>query len=179
MRIEFVASDKSRNPAGGAVAVMAFEGGKLSTAAEDMDKATGGAVSRAIAAGRFAGKPGQTVELLVPAGLDAQRLVIVGAGPDSDWGGDTAERFAAQAFQTVKASGAETLYVMVPGGKPEEAARGPWARQSARVSAIMAAPSRSAGIQVVGRFMASCPLPTIGGLSVAPHSRSPLHGHTG
>jgi len=124
MRIEFVASDKSRNPAGGAVAVMAFEGGKLSTAAEDMDKATGGAVSRAIAAGRFAGKPGQTVELLVPAGLDAQRLVIVGAGPDSDWGGDTAERFAAQAFQTVKASGAETLYVMVPGGKPEEAARG-------------------------------------------------------
>ncbi|MDP1737726.1 MAG: leucyl aminopeptidase [Caulobacter sp.] len=124
MRIEFVASDKSKNPAGGAVAVMVFEGGKLSTAAEDMDRATGGAVTRAIAAGRFAGKPGQTVELLVPAGLEAQRLVIVGSGSDSEWGGDTAERFAAQAFQTVKASGAETLYVMIPGGKPEEAARG-------------------------------------------------------
>ncbi|HRD27553.1 MAG TPA: leucyl aminopeptidase [Caulobacter sp.] len=123
MRIEFVAAEAARVLKGGAVAVMAFEGGKLSTAAEDMDKATEGAVTRAIAAGRFAGKPGQTVELLVPAGLDVQRLVVVGSGPDSDWGGDTAERFGAQAFQTVKTSGAETLHVMIPGGKAGEAAR--------------------------------------------------------
>lgn len=75
----------------------ALRGGKLSWAAEDMDKATGGAVTRAIAAGRFAGKPGQTVELVVPAGLDVQRLVVVGAG--ADWTVEAAERFAAQAFR--------------------------------------------------------------------------------
>jgi len=51
MRIEFVAADPARALKGGAVAVMAFEGGKFSTAAEDMDKATDGAVTRAIAAG--------------------------------------------------------------------------------------------------------------------------------
>src|SRR3990167_7275416 len=123
MRIEFVAAEPAKALKGGAVAVMAFEGGKFSTAAEDMDKATDGAGPRATAAGRFAGKPGQTVDLVVPAGLDVQRLVVVGSGPDSDWGGDTAERFAAQAFQAVKASGAETLRVMVPGGTAEEAAR--------------------------------------------------------
>ena len=50
MRIEFVAADRTVAPKGGAVAVMAFEGGKLSQAAEDMDKATGGAVARALSA---------------------------------------------------------------------------------------------------------------------------------
>jgi leucyl aminopeptidase len=80
MRIEFVASDRTTAPKGGAVAVMAFEGGQLSGAAGDLDQATGGAVTRAIAASsRFAAKPGQTVELIAPAGVDVQRLIIVGA----------------------------------------------------------------------------------------------------
>ena len=121
MRIEFVVADRTRTPKGGAVAVMAFEGGKLSTAAEDMDKATGGAVTRAIAAGRFAGKAGQTVELVVPAGLDVQRLVVVGAG--ADWNVDAAERFAAQAFGATKGSGSEVLHVLLPGATSAEAAQ--------------------------------------------------------
>ena len=121
MRIEFVASDRTAAPRGGAVAVMAFEGGKLSWAAEDMDRATNGAVVRAIAAGRFAGKAGQTVELVVPTGLDVQRLVVVGSG--ADWNGDVAERFAAQAFHATKASGSDTLHVLLPGATPAEAAQ--------------------------------------------------------
>ncbi len=121
MRIEFVVADRTRTPKGGAVAVMAFEGGKLSTAAEDMDKATGGAVTRAIAAGRFAGKAGQTVELVVPGGLDVQRLVVVGAG--ADWNVDAAERFAAQAFGATKGSGSEVLHVLLPGATAAEAAQ--------------------------------------------------------
>lgn len=121
MRIDFVAADRTVAPKGGAVAVMAFEGGKLSWAAEDMDKATGGAVTRAIAAGRFAGKPGQTVELVVPTGLDIQRLVVVGAG--ADWNVETAERFAAQAFQSTKTSGSDTLHVLLPGATAAEAAQ--------------------------------------------------------
>jgi len=121
MRIEFVAADRTVAPRGGAVAVMAFEGGKLSSAAEDMDRATGGAVARAIAAGRFAGKPGQTVELVVPTGLDIQRLVIVGSGADGNV--DAAERFAAQAFQSVKTSGSDTLHILLPGAPAAEAAQ--------------------------------------------------------
>jgi leucyl aminopeptidase len=121
MRIEFVPSDRKTPPTGGAVAVMAFEEGKLSWAAEDMNAATDGAVVRAIAAGRFAGKPGQTIELVVPANLDVQRLVIVGAG--SDWNDAVAERFAAQAVQSVKLSGAEVLHLLLPGATPEQAAR--------------------------------------------------------
>ncbi|MFZ5671079.1 MAG: leucyl aminopeptidase [Pseudomonadota bacterium] len=121
MRIEFVAADTVLK--GGAVAVIAFEDGRFSTAAEDMDRVTGGAVRRAIAVGRFAGKPGQSVELVAPSGLEADRLVIVGCGPDAGWGGDCAERFAAQAYGAVKTSGAETLFVMTPGAAAEESAR--------------------------------------------------------
>jgi len=124
MRIEFVASDVGKIPTGGAAAVMVFENGHLSTAAEAMDKATSGALSRAMsAAPRFAGKPGQTVELVAPAGVDVQRLVVVGSGPADSWGGDTAERFAAQAYGAVKLSGATVLHVFTPGAKAEESAR--------------------------------------------------------
>lgn len=124
MRIEFVASDAGKIPAAGAAAVMVFENGHLSTAAEAMDKATSGALSRALsAAPRFAGKPGQTVELVAPAGVDLQRLVVVGSGPSDSWGGDTAERFAAQAYGAVKLSGATVLHVFTPGARAEDSAR--------------------------------------------------------
>jgi len=123
MRIEFVAADRATPPRDGAVAVMVFEENQLSWAAEDLDAATGGAVRRAIAAGRFAGKPGQTVELVAPAGLEAQRLTVVGAGQKSAWGADAAERFAAQAYQAVKTSGSEALHLLLPGASAEEAAR--------------------------------------------------------
>jgi leucyl aminopeptidase len=124
MRIEFVASDRSKTPAGGAVAVVAFEDGQLSWAAEDLDKATDGAVSRAIAAStRYAGKAGQTVELVAPGGVDVQRLVVVGAGGKDGFGGEAAETFAAHAYAAVKLSGVETLTILLPGAKAEDAAR--------------------------------------------------------
>ena len=121
MRIEFVAADRGNLPTGGALGVMAFEDGKLSWAAEDVDKALSGGLVRAIAAGRFKGSAGQNLELVAPAGLDVQRVVVAGSG--KDWNGDVAERFAAQVFQAVRASGSDTLTLLLPGSKPDEAAK--------------------------------------------------------
>ena len=124
MRIEFVASDTVGSISGGAAAVMVFEDGHKSTAAEEMDRATAGALGRALeAAPRFAGKPGQTVELVAPSGVNVQRLVVVGSGPCDSWGGDVAERFAAHAYGAVKLSGSTVLHVFTPGAKAEESAR--------------------------------------------------------
>jgi leucyl aminopeptidase len=121
MRIEFVASDAGKIPSGGAAAVMVFENGHKSSAAEAMDAAVSGALSRALsAAPRFAGKPGQTVELIAPSGVDVQRLIAIGAGAADAWGGDASERFAAQAYGAVKLSGATVLHVLTPGAKAEE-----------------------------------------------------------
>ncbi len=47
------------------------EGAGLSGSAAEADEATGGALKRAVGVTRFAGKPGQTVEVLAPSGLKA------------------------------------------------------------------------------------------------------------
>ena len=109
MRIEFAPIQTKTGP-DAALAVVAFEGAALSPQAQALDQAMGGAIGRAVAAGRFTGAKGQTLELLAPMGVEAGRVVLVGAGP-APLNAQGAETAAAQAFQAVKASGAKTLVV--------------------------------------------------------------------
>lgn len=64
----------------GSWVVAAQEGGVLLPAAARADKASGGALSRALKFARFKGQPGQMVEVLAPAGIAASRLLLVGLG---------------------------------------------------------------------------------------------------
>ncbi|MDB5430714.1 MAG: leucyl aminopeptidase [Caulobacter sp.] len=123
MKIEFVKADRAKPASTGAVAVLVLEGGQLTLAAQDVDKLIGGALSRAVGAGRFTGAKGQSLELIAPAGMEAARITVIGAGSAPEFSGDIAESFGAAAFAAVKTSGADTLTVLLPGAKPEEAAR--------------------------------------------------------
>jgi leucyl aminopeptidase len=58
----------------------AVEGGALLPAAVSADKASGGALTRALKFARFKGRPGQMVEVLAPSGMAASRLLLVGLG---------------------------------------------------------------------------------------------------
>jgi leucyl aminopeptidase len=79
MQISFVApSDVT--PSQGAWVVGAAEGGALLPAAVAADKASGGALTRALKFSRFTGKTGQMLEVLAPAGMKASRLLLVGLG---------------------------------------------------------------------------------------------------
>lgn len=88
MQISFVASvhvtAKSGTKEGGAQVVGAVagagEGAALLPAAVRLDKASGGALTRALKVSRFTGKAGQIVEVLAPAGVIASRLLLVGLG---------------------------------------------------------------------------------------------------
>jgi Leucyl aminopeptidase len=91
----------------GALMVGATEGPELLPAAAKADRASRGAVDRALKASRFAGKAGQTVEILAPAGLKVSRLIVVGLGKAEDFDASAAESVAAGALGRVK-SGAET-----------------------------------------------------------------------
>ncbi|MBV9549217.1 MAG: leucyl aminopeptidase [Alphaproteobacteria bacterium] len=64
----------------GSWVVGGLEGGALLPAAISADKASGGALSRALKFARFKGQPGQMVEVLAPAGLGVSRLLLVGLG---------------------------------------------------------------------------------------------------
>lgn len=69
-------------PAKGAVVVLVEEGKKLSPAAKDLDKQTKGAVKRAIAASKFTGKKGQSLEIMAPAGGSLDRVLLAGTGKE-------------------------------------------------------------------------------------------------
>ena len=79
MKIEFV----SAGTTDGAVAVPVYDKAKLSAAAKLVDTATSGALTRAIAASRFKGGVGETLEIMAPAGLDAGRVVLFGLGDEA------------------------------------------------------------------------------------------------
>lgn len=67
-------------PKSGCLAVGVLEGSVLTPSAKELDAATGGAVGRAIAASRFTGKADQTLEILAPAGVGLDRIVLIGLG---------------------------------------------------------------------------------------------------
>lgn len=56
------------------------EKNRLTPAAEAVDRATGGAVTALLKAGDIKGKPGQTLWMHSPSGLQAQRVLLVGCG---------------------------------------------------------------------------------------------------
>jgi leucyl aminopeptidase len=91
----------------GALVVGATEGPELLPAAAKAERASRGAVGRALSACKFTGKPGQTVEILAPAGLKVSRLIVVGLGKAEDFDGPTAEGVAAGVVARLK-GGAET-----------------------------------------------------------------------
>src|SRR6185295_16370572 len=79
MQISFVAPSNAASREGAWV-VGAVEGATLLPGAQAADKASGGALTRALKYSRFTGKSGQMLEVLAPAGLKASRLLLVGLG---------------------------------------------------------------------------------------------------
>ena len=122
MKIEFVATSEEADKAS-ALAVLAYEKSPLMDAAAALDRTAGGALSRAIASGRFVGGLGQTLELIAPFGVEASRILVTGAGKLEAFDGQAAELAAAHAYQAVKSSGAESLLIRLPGVSPEVVAR--------------------------------------------------------
>ncbi|HTT85482.1 MAG TPA: leucyl aminopeptidase [Rhizomicrobium sp.] len=93
----------------GAFALGMFEGGKLSGRALEADRLSSGAIKRAMTVSRFSGKPGQILEILVPAALKASRLLLVGLGKPEKFDGPAAERAAAGVVGKVFTNGETTL----------------------------------------------------------------------
>ncbi|HEX8568396.1 MAG TPA: leucyl aminopeptidase [Caulobacteraceae bacterium] len=113
MQVEFVNSVAAE----ALRAVLVFEDGGRSAGAREL----GAGLDRALAgAARFKGSKGQTQDLL---GTEAGRVLLVGAGAQGEFAAAGMEAAAAQAYQAVKLSGAETLAVDARGFTPELAAR--------------------------------------------------------
>ena len=67
-------------PNSGALVVGVLEQRKLTPSAAHLNKLTDGALERAIDANGFAGKRGELLEIVAPAGLNNSRILVVGMG---------------------------------------------------------------------------------------------------
>ena len=67
-------------PSGATLVVLAGDGLALGPAARDIDERTKGALTKAAKAAGFSGKPKSSIEILAPAGIEAQRIIVVGTG---------------------------------------------------------------------------------------------------
>ncbi|HWB50144.1 MAG TPA: leucyl aminopeptidase [Stellaceae bacterium] len=68
-------------PRSGAVVVGVWEGGELTAPARQLDEASGGALTRALAASpKFGGKRSELVPVVAPPNLSASRVVLAGLG---------------------------------------------------------------------------------------------------
>lgn len=100
-----------------AAALVVFAGpdGALSAAAVAADAAANGAVQAAAKAARFDGGVGDIAELLAPAGIAAQRLLLVGTGPTDKIDASVAERIGGAIAARLLLSGETTVSVDVAG----------------------------------------------------------------
>ena len=119
MKIEFVASPGAAE----ILAVLAHEGRALAGAGSALDQAASGALAKAMKNSRFTGAANSSLNVAAPAGIDANAVLLVGAGAADKLDDLAVETAAAAAYQATKLSGAEVLTIDVSHLSPELAAR--------------------------------------------------------
>ena len=67
-------------PKAGAIVLGVGQGKKLGPVARDVDKASGGAISRALKVGSFEGKAKQLLDIVAPANVTFSRILLAGTG---------------------------------------------------------------------------------------------------
>lgn len=114
MQIGFQAPTLERS---GAIAFGVAEGNVLVGLSDRADKLTGGAIRRALSVSRFSGKPGQILELIMPAGLKASRILLAGVGKPEKFDGTAAERVAAGVVGRLFSSGETAVALLIEAPK--------------------------------------------------------------
>ena len=119
MKIEFVAAVDAAE----ILAVPVFEDRTFTAAGTALDGKTNGALTKAAGKGRFTGKAGQSLSIAAPAGVEADTVLLVGAGGKDKLDDLAVEAFGGNAYAAVKLSGAEVLTIDASDLSPEQAAR--------------------------------------------------------
>jgi leucyl aminopeptidase len=123
MKIDFVAEAG----AAGALAILVNDGRVLAGEGAAHDAATGNALTKAMGSGRFTGGANSSLVVAAPAGVQADAIVLVGAGEAGKFDDLALETAAASAYNAVKLSGAETLTIDLGHLSGAEAARAAFA----------------------------------------------------
>ena len=120
MKISFAAP---RLPRTGTVVCAVMDDRKLSPTAEHLDKASGGAIKRAIAASRFTGRSDETLMVLAPGKLDIERVLLIGVGKSMAIERSARQNRGGIILAQLNAAGEQNAAVAVDLVKGQDAAR--------------------------------------------------------
>ncbi len=98
-------------PASGAIVTGVLKGGTLLSTGKQLDKATKGALTKAIKASRFTGAKGQWLDVIAPAGVGADRILMGGLGEDKKIDRASLENFGGSALQRLSGSGIKSITI--------------------------------------------------------------------
>ena len=100
-------------PRRGTYAVGVYADRKPTPSAKALDKATRGALGRAMAASRFKGKKGQTLQMLAPAGSKLDVILLVGLGEEKKVDALVMQEAGAAVYAALAGGGAASVTVAV------------------------------------------------------------------
>ncbi len=106
-----IAFSSPTSPKAGALAVGVLADNRLTPAARDLDKTTGGAIKRALAEGRFKGEKGQSLTLVAPAGLPVSRILLFGLGEAKNIDALVLQEVGGRIFAALSAAGDKSASV--------------------------------------------------------------------
>ena len=102
-------------PKSGAIVIPVFEDGEKPKAYDDLDKATDGAIARAVKAADFKPKKGKTLDIVAPAGIGASRIVLIGAGSSKSFSALDAEALGGNAAAKLLAGSDKNAVIALAG----------------------------------------------------------------
>src|SRR5687768_4613747 len=120
--IQFV---KLKAPERGSAVLLTDQNLKFGAVAGALEQAAGGRFARAAAAAKFQGKATKALQLLAPAGVDLDRLVVAGLGDAAKLNAHDWLKLGGTIASSVAGEGEVTVLVERPDGEavaPEQAA---------------------------------------------------------
>ena len=119
MKIEFAASPSAAE----ILAVLVHDGRALAGTGSALDNAASGALTKAMTNSRFNGASNSSLTVAAPAGVDANVVLLVGAGAADKFDDLAVETAGAAAYHAAKMSGAAVLTIDAAHLSAEQAAR--------------------------------------------------------
>ena len=98
----------------GTLVIGVFEGKKLQGIAADVDKKTGGSLSRAISTKDFKGKKDEAIRLIAPNGLKINEIILFGLGKENDIAPLSLEELGAKVTASLEKCKDKSAFVHFP-----------------------------------------------------------------
>src|SRR5688572_2982203 len=108
-----VAFAKPEIPASGTLVALAADGRKLGKLAGQLDKATKGAITRALEASRFKGGAEEFLTILAPAGVEVARIIVGGIGAPAKYDALAAQSLGGRLVAALNGTGEKDVSVWI------------------------------------------------------------------